>query len=198
MDVSAYDVANFFEDYETSKTATRANSKYMADYVRAMNVDGLGGVKNWTVCLINVSGNGEPFSIAGLDVGAGIFRKEGAGVSSFETTCSIHTMTSAGHEYFDYSQAQLDKEHELREMYSADPSINRVNEKIRKETRPFDQGLLILYPIADAGKLTAQKEDHNTPFGFAAVFPDRKGKGNLKSYRMNDIALEKDNDEFYG
>lgn len=32
MDVSAYDVANFFEDYETSKTATRANSKYMADY----------------------------------------------------------------------------------------------------------------------------------------------------------------------
>lgn len=108
------------------------------------------------------------------------------------------TMTSAGHEYFDYSQAQLDKEHELREMYSADPSINRVNEKIRKETRSFDQGLLILYPIADAGKLTAQKEDHNTPFGFAAVFPDRKGKGNLKSYRMNDIALEKDNDEFYG
>lgn len=198
MDVSAYDVANFFEDYETSKTATRANSKYMADYVRAMNVDGLGGVKNWTVCLINVSGNGEPFSIAGLDVGAGILRKEGAGVSSFETTCSIHTMTSAGHEYFDYSQAQLDKEHELREMYSADPSINRVNEKIRKETRPFDKGLLILYPIADAGKLTAQKEDHNTPFGFAAVFPDRKGKGNLKSYRMNDIALEKDNDEFYG
>ena len=48
-------------------------------------------------------------------------------------------------------------------MYSADPSINRVNEKIRKETRSFDQGLLILYPIADAGKLTAQKEDHNTP-----------------------------------
>ena len=46
MDVSAYDVANFFEGYETSKTATRANSKYMADYVRAMNVDGLGGVKN--------------------------------------------------------------------------------------------------------------------------------------------------------
>ena len=198
MDVPAYYVANFFENYETSRTATRANSKYMADYVRAMNIDGLGGIKNWTVCLINVSGNGESFSVAGLNVGAGIFRKEGSGVSSFETTCSIHTMTSAGHEYFDYSQAQLDKEKALRAMYTADPSINWVNEKIRKETRPFDQGLLILYPIADAGKLTAQKGDHNTPFGFAAVFPDRKGKGNLKSYRMNDIALEKDNDEFYG
>lgn len=29
--VSAHDVANFLESYETSKTATRANSKYMAD-----------------------------------------------------------------------------------------------------------------------------------------------------------------------
>jgi len=30
------------------------------------------------------------------------------------------------------------------------------------------------------------------------VFPDRRGKGNLQSYRMNDVALEKDNDEFFG
>ena len=199
MDVSAYDIANFFENYETSRTATRSNSKYMADYVRAMNIDGLGGVKNWTVCLINVGGHGTPFSIAGLDdVGAGIFRQEGAGVSSFETTCSIHTMTSAGHEYFDYSREQLNKERQLREIYAAEIPITRINEKIRKETRPFDKGLLILYPIADAGKLTEKKGKHSTPFGFAAVFPDRKGRGNLKSYRMNDIALEKDNDEFYG
>ena len=46
-------------------------------------------------------------------------------------------MTSAGHEYFDYSQAQLDKEHELREMYSADPSINRVNAKNSKGNAVF-------------------------------------------------------------
>ena len=42
--VSAHDVANFFESYETSKTATRANSKYMADYIRTMNADGIGGL----------------------------------------------------------------------------------------------------------------------------------------------------------
>lgn len=57
--VSAHDVANFLESYETSKTATRANSKYMADYIRTMNADGIGGVKSWTVCLINVSGHGK-------------------------------------------------------------------------------------------------------------------------------------------
>lgn len=199
QNVSAYDVANFLEHYETSKTATRANSKYMADYIRTMNADGLGGVKSWTVCLMNVSGHGKPFPIADLeDVGAGIYRKEGFGVTSYETTCSIHTMTSADHEYLDYDKAAYDKVQELKERYKNDPSKTKVNEIIRRETRPFANGLLILYPIGDAGKLTAERGDHKTPFGFAVVFPDRKGKGNLKSYRMNDIALEKDTDEFYG
>ena len=195
--VSAYDVANFFENYETSKTATRANSKYMADYVRTLNADGIGGVKNWTVCLLNVD-NGTPFDIAGITVGGGIFREEGKGVSSYDTTCSIHTMTSAGHEYFDYPQTLLDDVDALRDQYKDDDSVTKVNELIRKNTRPFEKGLLLLYPIADAGELTKRKGSHKTPFGFAAVFPDRQGKGNLQSYRMNDIALEKDNDEFYG
>lgn len=195
--VSAYDVANFFENYETSKTATRANSKYMADYVRTLNADGIGGVKNWTVCLLNVD-NGTPFGIADITVGGGIFREEGKGVSSYDTTCSIHTMTSAGHEYFDYPQTLLDDVDALRDQYKDDDSVTKVNELIRKNTRPFEKGLLLLYPIADAGELTKRKGSHKTPFGFAAVFPDRQGKGNLQSYRMNDIALEKDNDEFYG
>lgn len=195
--VSAYDVANFFENYETSKTATRANSKYMADYVRTLNADGIGGVKNWTVCLLNVD-NGTPFHIADITVGGGIFREEGKGVSSYDTTCSIHTMTSAGHEYFDYPQTLLDDVDALRDQYKDDDSVTKVNELIRKNTRPFEKGLLLLYPIADAGELTKRKGNHKTPFGFAAVFPDRQGKGNLQSYRMNDIALEKDNDEFYG
>ena len=195
--VSAYDVANFFENYETSKTATRANSKYMADYVRTLNADGIGGVKNWTVCLLNVD-NGTPFDIAGITVGGGIFREEGKGVSSYDTTCSIHTMTSAGHEYFDYPQTLLDDVDALRDQYKDDDSVTKVNELIRKNTRPFEKGLLLLYPIADAGELTKRKGSHKTPFGFAAVFPDRQGKGNLQSYRMNDIALEIDNDEFYG
>lgn len=65
-------------------------------------------------------------------------------------------------------------------------------------TREFRQRLLLLYPIADAGKLSVNHMDgHKTPFGFAVVFPDRHGKGDLKSYRLNDIAVEKDNDELY-
>lgn len=199
QNVSAHDVANFFESYETSKTATRANSKYMADYIRAMNTDGIGGVKSWTVCLINISGHSKPFDIADLhNVGGGIYRKEGSGVNSYETTCSIHTMTSADHEYLDYDEDAYRKVQELKEKYKNDPSKPKVNEIIRRETRAFTNGLLILYPIGNAGKLTDEQGNHKPPFGFAAVFPDRRGKGDLKSYRMNDIALEKDSDEFYG
>lgn len=199
--VSAHDVANFLESYETSKTATRANSKYMADYIRTMNADGIGGVKSWTVCLINVSGHGENFDIADLkNIGGGIYREEGHGVDSYADAaiCSIHAMTSAGHEYLDYDKQAYDKVLQLREKYKNDSATTKVNEIIRRETRAFSNGLLILYPIGDAGQLTALKGNHKPPFGFAAVFPDRNGKGNLKSYRMNDIALEKDNDELYG
>lgn len=193
--VPAHDVISFFENYETSKTATRSNSKYMADYVR--NMQNFGGLTKWTVCLINISNDHPPFSIAGIEnIGAGIYREENHGVQSYATTCSIHTMTSEGHEYFDYSQADLNRVQELKATYSSVENKDSVNEFIRKRTRSFDKGLLLLYPIADAGELTAQKSSH-PPFGFAAVFPDRKGKGNLQTYRMNDIALERDNNEFY-
>lgn len=195
--VSGYDIASFFENYETSKTATRANSKYMADYVRTMNK--VGGITKWTVCLMNIVQKGlADFQIAGIDVGAGIYREEGKGVNSSDTTCSIHTMTSAGHEYYDYTQSQLEKADQIRQSYTGAGNDLTMNEWVRKQTRDFEKGLLLLYPIADAGALTKDKGDHKKPFGFAVVFPDRKGKGKLQSYRMNDVAVEKDCDEFYG
>ena len=107
-------------------------------------------------------------------------------------------MTSADHEYLDYDNVAYEEVRELKEKYKNDCSKTKVNEIIRSETRPFSKGLLILYPIGDAGKLTKTQENHKVPFGFAAVFPDRKGRGDLKSYRMNEIALEKDIDELYG
>lgn len=193
MNVTGYDVASFLETYETSRTATRANSKYMADYIKTMNA--VGGIKNWTVCLMNVSGNGEDFEIAGLTVGAGIKRKDDTLVIT-DTTCSIHTMTSAGHEYYDYSQTEYEKAENLRDKLKKADSP-RANEAIRQETRAFEKGLLLLYPIAQAGELTRRMNRGKPPFGFAVVFPDRKGKGDLHTYRMTEIALEKDNNEFY-
>ena len=194
--VSGQLVAAFFESYETSAAASRANSKYMADYVREMNR--VGGLTDWTICLINIRQEGKrDFQIAGLSVGAGIYRKEGSGVDSKAgNMVSIHTMTSAGHEYYDYTK-KLDSEREKLKERLESEGKRGISERIRSATREFSKGLLLLYPIADAGKLRESMIGHKTPFGFAAVFPDRKGKGKLKSYRLNEIAVERDNDELY-
>ena len=198
INISGYHIASFFEAYQTSKSATRANSKYMAEYVREMMK--VGGVTDWTVCLMNFKREDKPtFSIAGFDeIGAGIFRAEGKGVQSQGSTVSIHTMTSEGHEFYDFTAEQLRrKDAREAELKAQKKNDKRCSEILRSEIRDQKQGFLILYPIADAGDLTKMKGDHKTPFGFAVVFPDRKGKGDLKTYRMNDVAVENDSDEFY-
>lgn len=198
VNVSGYHVATFFEAYQTSKSATRANSKYMAEYVREMMK--VGGVTDWTVCLMNFKRDDKPpFAIAGFGaVGAGIFRAVDRGVQNQGDTVSIHTMTSEGHEFYDFTYDQLKrKDARENELKAQNKNDKRRSEILRSEIRDQKQGFLLLYPIADAGDLTAKKGDHKTPFGFAAVFPDRKGKGDLKTYRMNDVAMENDSDEFY-
>lgn len=198
VNISGYHVASFFEAYQTSKSATRANSKYMAEYVREMMK--VGGVTAWTVCLMNFKRDDKPpFSIAGFDaVGAGIFRAVDRGVQNQGDTVSIHTMTSEGHEFYDFTDDQIKrKDTREAELKAQNKNDKRRSEILRSEIRDQKQGFLLLYPIAEAGDLTEKKGDHKTPFGFAAVFPDRKGKGDLKTYRMNDIAMENDSDEFY-
>jgi hypothetical protein len=105
-------------------------------------------------------------------------------------------MTSAGHEYLDYTKQQLDDADKIKK-HSTTGDEKTLAEFIRKSTRPRECGLLILYPIGKAGILTKNKGDHKTPFGFAVVFPHRKGLGTLQSYRVTDIAIERENYELY-
>lgn len=189
--ISGFDIANFLEDYETSENATRANSQYMADYIRNQNK--CGGLTNWTVCLINV-GNEEKISIANLDIGSGIEREKG--LTEGEGFCSIHTMTSAGHEYLDYSREQMNRVEAIKNAHNAGDE-KTLAEYIRKSTRSREKGLLLLYPIGRAGTLTKVKGQHKAPFGFAVVFPHRQGFGDLQSYRVTEIAIERENYELY-
>lgn len=189
--VSGFDIANFLEEYGTSKKATRSNSNYMADYIK--NQNRCGGLTNWTVCLINV-GNGPKFSIANFEICSGIEREKG--ITDGEGFCSIHTMTSAGHEYLDYSKDDLNKVDELK-LEHPNKDEKTLAEYIRKKTRRRENGLLILYPIGRAGTLTQAKNEHKTPFGFAVVFPHRQELGDLKSYRVTEIAIERENYELY-
>lgn len=188
FDVSGYDVSQFLESYKTSASATRANSKYMADYIKDQTL--AGGLTSWTVCLINYKAEGrKPFCIADLkDVGAGLTRAN-AQYTDGEETCDIHTLLSKDQEYLDYESNQ-----EFRKMQSDGARA----EEIRKKTRSRKNGLLLLYPIGNVGPLTEEMDrtGSKTPFGFAVVFPDRQGKGNIKSYHVNDIAVENKSYDF--
>lgn len=185
FDVSGYDVAQFLETYKTSAAATRANSKYMSDYIK--NQTKVGGLTNWTVCLINNHTKGRStFDIASLTgVGAGIMRSEYQ-FTDGDKTCDIHTLLSKDHEYMDYKTS--DKFKKLQEE-------GKTAKEIRKETRSREQGLLLLYPIGNIKPLTDEMDrtGSKTPFAISVVFPDRKGQGDIKSYRVNDIAVENDN-----
>ena len=188
FDVPGYDIAQFLENYKTSASATRANSQYMADYIK--NQTTVGGLVNWTVCLINYDvAERKPFQIASLNkVGAGLTRT-GAEITDGESTCDIHTLLSKDQEYLDYKS-----DVEFKQLQSEGASA----EEIRKKTRAREHGLLLLYPIGNVEPITKEmdRSRSKTPFAIAVVFPDRRGMGNIKSYHVNDIAVENKSYDF--
>lgn len=188
FDVSGYDIASFLETYKTSASATRANSKYMSDYIR--DQVSVGGLTHWTVCLINYSAkNRKPFSIAKLkNVGAGLTR-ENLQFTDGDTSCDLHTLLSKDQEYMDYKDEEIFRKLQKQGMRA---------EEIRRKTRDRKQGLLLLYPIGNVKPITQEmdKKNSKTPFAIAVVFPDRRSQGNIKSYHINDIALENKNYDF--
>lgn len=188
FDISGYDIASFLEIYKTSDSATRANSKYMSDYIR--DQISVGGLTQWTVCLINYSAkNRKTFSIANLnDVGAGLTREK-LQFTDGDRSCDLHTLLSKDQEYMDYKHEYLFRDLQKQGIRA---------EEIRRRTRNRKQGLLLLYPIGNVEPITKEmdKKNSKTPFAIAVVFPDRCGKGNIKSYHINDIALENKSYDF--
>lgn len=187
--VFGHDIAMFLREYKTSASASRANSAYMADYISNQNEHQ--GLTNWTVCLINVDvSEVNSFTIAGLQVGAGVKRTLAESTDG-GNTCDLHILTSDGHEYLDYTEDEMEKMLILKAQGMSNPDL-------RKNVRDRKNGLLVLYPLGGVEPLMKPEliKGHKIPFGFAIVFPDRKGLGNIKSYRINDIAVEKKSYDF--
>ncbi len=183
------DVAQFLREYKTSASASRANSAYMADYI--LNQNEHQGLTNWTVCLMNMDiSNTSSFLIGELKVGAGV-KRTNAECTEGGMLCDLHVLTSDGHEYLDYT----DSEKRLKDKLKVN---GKSNPELRSEVRDRKNGLLILYPLGGVEPLMNPDivKGHKIPFGFAVVFPDRKGQGNIKSYRINDIAVEKKSYDF--
>lgn len=186
-DVDGSLVADFLSEYRTSSNASKVKSLFLADYIRDQIL--LGGLTKWTVCLKNTGRKNPPLTIGGCSIGQGLKRSEGQ-YEADASICSIKSLKSKDEEYLDFSKEQFE---EMKQMKAKGDS----DDKIRKQLRTRDRGLLILCPL-DTEEIAGLKIDgqtYKTPFGFIAVFPDNEGKGNGRTYRLNPIAIE-NGDEF--
>ena len=181
-DVDGSLVADFLSDYRTSDKASKVNSLYMADYIRDQIK--LGGLISWTVCLKNTGRTDPPLNIGSYSIGQGLKRSEGQ-YACDASVCSIKSLKSKDEEYVDFSQDQIKEKDKMKANDESD-------DKIRKQLRTRERGLLILCPLdtKEIAGLKIEGQEHKTPFGFIAVFPDNDGKGNDVTYRYNPIAIE--------
>lgn len=182
-------VADFLAEYKTSVKASKVNSLHMADYICTQIK--LGGLKIWTVCLKNTGRKVPELDIAGFKIGQGLKRSEGQYVFDRSiSVCSIKSLKSKDEEYVDFTQEQIEEKNILKANGVSD-------DKVRKQLRTRDRGLLILCPLdaKEIAGLKIESYEYKTPFGFIAVFPDNDGKGQDITYRMNSIAVE-NGDEF--
>jgi len=195
QNVDGHYIKDFLLSYETSKQANKANSKYMADYIE--NQIKFGGLKSWTVCLLNLGKNSK-IKFSNVSVGSGMTRNNINPVC--EEFCSIQTLTSEDAQFYDFSKTDmLLKEKKKKEFEKEGKNLS--NAYVRKLIRSRENGLLVICPIdvmSGNGKfLIDQKKDHKVPIGIAIIFPDNKNIGKLKSYRINDIGLKGEEDELF-
>lgn len=187
-------IVEFFKNYKTTKRLTKTNSNNMAEYVE--NQLKYGGLTDWTVCLINI-GKYHDLTIGPVEnIGRGIERNTKKKSSVIDGVFSLKTLTSLDHEYLDYSQDQIDAMNKLKSDKKKEGAKKVSADYLRDKVRERTQGLLILYPL-DTDKIKELKiegEDVPTPFAFAAVFPHNRDRGDILSYRLNDVGLQ--NEDF--
>ncbi|MDQ0253361.1 hypothetical protein J2S74_000733 [Evansella vedderi] len=180
-------VVEFLDEYQTVSSASRANSRSLAEYIRKRLEDE--ELVNWTVVVIN---NGdERFEIAGKKIGVGVKR---SGIENYnkEGYTSVKTLTSSGHEFFDYTKEKYDRAQAI--INANKGKKNRIAAaKEARALRDPKKALLILYPI-DHCKLdnfSFKKETY--PIGFAISFPESGFSHTEVDYMVNE-SVEQDDD----
>lgn len=197
--VSGTVIADFFDRYHTSKAATKASGHHIADYIREMLK--YGGLTDWTICLAGTSeaptskiatSSEWPIPVHGI-VRNKDKRPDYSVVDS--VTRDIHVVISGGDEEQDFTDKVLGEAKKSKEDWKKINGNNSVvAREVRRKFRNFRHGFLLLYPIESAAK-DIKTQNNKAPYAFAVVFPDRKGKGNLKSYKLNEVAMEMNDDE---
>lgn len=197
QNVDGHYIKDFLLNYETSRQANKANSKYMADYIEDQMKNG--GLLRWTVCLLNLGDENNKIEFSNVSVASGVVRKDIREIT--DEFCSIQTLTSEDVQFYDFSKEDMLKKEEEAEKFKKNGK-KMTNDYVRKVIRNREKGLLVICPIdtnKGNGKLLIdkKKEDHKVPIGIAIAFPHNKDIGNIKSYRINDIGLKGEEDELF-
>ena len=198
VNVPGQAVSRFFKQYHTSKSAVKASSSHIADYIDEMLK--CNGLINWTICLAGTNNPNKTSSIASrsaypIRVHGIIRNKNRKDNDSFvdDITRDLHVLISSGDEELDYSKNDLDKANAVKANLK-NSNTAAVAKQVRRESRDFRHGFLLLYPIEWVAS-DLKTENGRAPYAFAAVFPDRRGRGSLRSYKLNEVAVEMTDDE---
>ncbi|WP_296330389.1 Z1 domain-containing protein [uncultured Acidaminococcus sp.] len=189
-------VEDFFRRFRTSKQAVKVSSRLIADYISEMlNYDGL---IDWTVCLYLTSGEATSVIATNSKYGPikvhGIKRKVSLNKNTFHPdTRDFHVLVSQNDEELDYTQEEIVRAKTLRDKLKKNSiGDNRViNREVRRQLRNFSHGFLILYPLEQVEN-GIEIKDGTPAYGFAVVFPDRGEVGVLRSYKLNEVAMEQE------
>lgn len=197
QNVDGHYIKDFLLNYETSRQANKANSKYMADYIEDQMKNG--GLLRWTVCLLNLGDENNKIKFSNVSVASGMKRENIIKVN--DEFCSIQTLTSEDVQFYDFSEADMKRKKKIAEEFKK-KGKNLSNDYVREKIRNRENGLLIICPIdVKVGKgdqlVDQKRKEHKVPIGIAIVFPHNENIGNIKSYRINDIGLKGEEDELF-
>mgnify|MGYP005752832603 CR=1 FL=1 len=196
--VDGHIIADFMGKYETSSRANKANSMYMEKYI--IDQMKVGGLLEWTVCLVNIGDETRELNIGGYDISSGMKRKD-IDLVPGEKCCSIKTLTPEDFQFLDFTDHDMAVMKQIREKF--ENQNKRVsNDYIREKIRSRNKGLLVICPLdikrGNGYRLVDHSvEHHSVPIGIAVVFPHNQHKGNLIPYRVNEVGLKGEYNELF-
>ncbi|MBE5960923.1 MAG: hypothetical protein E7256_05985 [Lachnospiraceae bacterium] len=190
--VTGQKIAHFLQEFQTSKHASKVNGINIATYIREQLKDDY--LTDWTVGLINITGKGKSFEIAGYSIGSGITRYGKNSVMYYpdKNVCSVHMLKSAEHEFFGLNKEEYGNAKKIIEE-SKRNNEKAISSKIRAQIDK-KKGLMLIYPIdfsdpeSETRHFKISDGNHKPPFGLVFVFPE--GNGRSKSYHLNPIAVK--------
>lgn len=187
-------IINYLSEYETAKTAPRANSKNLRSYIQKSNE--YGELISWTVVLMNVGEQTNNY-IGGNLVGDGVKRHPTGSPTGKDV--SVKRLLSGTHEYLDFSDEQTKEliklEQEFAEIEKKNGKFRKgyKSKEIRSRLRKSTNGLMLVYSIShkdEDGNDTFPESITYKPIGLGLVFPESKNDDIKIDYRVNNVYME--------